>query len=65
MDVITLMEEAIEEERRAHEKYKNGAEAAADPETRSMFEQLARMEESHERMLRDRLSALKLIKGDR
>ncbi|MCL4474116.1 MAG: rubrerythrin [Actinobacteria bacterium] len=65
MDVIKLMEEAIEEERRAHEKYKHGAEEAADPETRSMFEQLARMEENHERMLRDRLSALKLIKGDR
>ncbi len=65
MDVIRLMEEAIEEERRAHEKYKQGAEAAADPETRSLFEQLARMEENHERMLRDRLSALKLIKGDR
>ena len=63
MDIIKVMEEAIEEERRAHEKYKRGAEEAGDPETRTLFEQLAHMEETHERMLRDRLSALRLIKG--
>ncbi len=63
MDVIKLMEEAIEDERRAQEKYRQGTEAAEDPETRSLFEQLAHMEVGHERLLRERLAALKLIRG--
>ncbi|MHB9112245.1 MAG: ferritin family protein [Thermoleophilia bacterium] len=63
MDVIKLMEQAIENERRAREMYREGAEAAEDPETRSIFEQLARWEEDHERILRERLATLKLIRG--
>jgi rubrerythrin len=57
------MEQAIENEQSAREMYRKGAEAAEDPETRSIFEQLARWEEDHERILRERLATLKLIRG--
>jgi len=57
------MEQAIEDERLAQERYRQGAEAAADPETRSLFEQLVQMEKGHEKLLRERLATLKLLKG--
>lgn len=63
MDVIKLIEEAIEYEKQAAERYRQGAEGADDPETRTLFEQLVRWEEDHERILRDRLATLKLIRG--
>ena len=63
MDVIKLMEKAIENEREATKMYRQGAEAAGDPETRSIFEQLDKWEEEHERILLDRLATLKLIRG--
>jgi len=63
MDVIRLMEKAIENEREARKMYLDGAGAAEDPETRSIFEQLAKWEEEHERILLDRLATLKLIRG--
>lgn len=65
MDVIKLMEQAIENERSAMEMYREGAAAAEDSETRSIFEQLARWEEDHERILRERLATLKLIRGQK
>ncbi len=64
MDMIQLIEEAIEDERRAAEKYRMGAEIAEDPETRTFFEQLVSWEQGHERILRDRLAALKLLKDE-
>lgn len=64
MDVIKLMEEAIENEQQAAAKYRQGAEIAEDPETRSLFEQLVKWESDHERLLRDRLATLKLIRGE-
>ncbi|MFA5809838.1 MAG: ferritin family protein [Thermoleophilia bacterium] len=63
MDVIKLMEKAIENERKAQEMYREGADAASDPETRSIFEQLAKWEREHEHILLDRLATLKLIRG--
>lgn len=63
MDVIKLIEDAIENERKAAETYRRGAEMAEDPETRTFFEQLVKWEQEHERILRDRLATLKLIKG--
>jgi rubrerythrin len=63
LDVIKLIEEAIEYERRAADQYRKGAEIAEDPETRTLFEQLIKWEEDHERILRDRLATLKLIRG--
>ncbi|MHB1412794.1 MAG: ferritin-like domain-containing protein [Thermoleophilia bacterium] len=63
MNVIQLIEEAIENERMAAERYRQGAQAADDPETRTLFEQLVRWEEDHERILHERLTTLKLIRG--
>ncbi|MCL6092939.1 MAG: rubrerythrin [Actinobacteria bacterium] len=61
--MIQLIEEAIEYERMAAERYRQGAQAADDPETRTLFEQLVRWEEDHERILHERLTTLKLIRG--
>ncbi len=62
MDVIKIIEEAIEYEQISAKKYRQGAEAAEDPETRTLFEQLIRWEEDHERMLKERLATLKLLR---
>lgn len=64
MDVIKLIEDAIAAEQEAVETYKKGAQLAEDPETRTFFEQLVGWEEEHERILKERLATLKLIKGD-
>jgi rubrerythrin len=63
MDAIKLIEEAIEAEEAAEERYKTGAKIADDPETRSMFEQLAEWEDGHKSMLKERLATLKMMKG--
>ena len=62
-ELVKLIEGAIEDEKQAAIKYRRGAELAEDPETRTFFEQLVSWEQGHERILRDRLAALKLIKG--
>lgn len=64
MDVISLIEDAIANEQLAADKYRQGASIADDPETRTMFEQLVKWEQDHERMLRDRLATLKLLRGE-
>ncbi len=63
MEAIKLMEEAIKAEQVAHDRYKEGAAIAEDPETRSMFEQLAKWEEGHKHMLQERLATVKMMKG--
>lgn len=65
MDLINLLEKAIENERQAAAMYRQGAEMAGDPETRTFFEQLVKWETDHERILKDRLATLKLIQGER
>lgn len=64
MDIEKLIENAIKEEGANKVKYKKAAAEAEDPATRAMLEQLARDEEKHERILKDALIALKLIKGE-
>lgn len=64
MDVIKLIEDAIAAEQEAVATYKKGAELAEDPETRTFFEQLVGWEEEHERILKERLATLKLIKNE-
>lgn len=64
MDVIKLIEDAIAAEQEAVETYQRGAELAEDPEMRTFFEQLVGWEQEHERILKERLATLKLIKGD-
>ncbi len=65
MDPIELIEEAIKAEEVARERYKDGTAIAEDPETRSMFEQLAKWEEGHKQMLQERLATLKMMKGSK
>ena len=61
-ELIKKIEAAIEDERQAQIDYKKAAEMAEDPETRAFFEQLAQDEEGHEKVLKRRLAALKLMK---
>lgn len=61
-EFIKTIEAAIEDERKAQEDYKQAAEMAEDPETRTFFEQLVKDEAGHEKVLKRRLAALKLLK---
>jgi len=61
MGIIEILSEAIESERGDREKYLGLAKDAPDPETRAALEQLAKDEEVHERVLRERLAAVKLM----
>jgi len=61
-ELIKTIEASIEDERQAQIDYKKAAEMAEDPETRAFFEQLAKDEEGHEKVLKRRLAALKLMK---
>ena len=61
-ELIKTIEAAIEDERKAQEDYKQAAEMAEDPETRTFFEQLVKDEAGHEKVLKRRLAALKLLK---
>ncbi len=61
-ELIKTIEAAIKDERQAQIDYKKAAEMAEDPETRAFFEQLAKDEEGHEKVLKRRLAALKLMK---
>jgi len=63
MDIIEFIEKAIEKEKADKEKYQKMSEEAEDPEARMVFAQLARDEESHEKALRERLTALKMMKS--
>jgi rubrerythrin len=65
LDAIKLIEEAIASEQTAQERYKKGAVDADDPETRSLFEQLAGWEDSHQALLKERLATLKMMRGRR
>lgn len=64
MDIIEALEAAIDAEIKAQERYKSFIPLAEDAETRSIFEHLVRWETEHEKMLRDRLATLKLIKKE-
>lgn len=63
MEITEALEVAIQAEIKAQERYSELAKVADDSETRSLLEQLVRWESDHERMLRDRLAALKMIKS--
>jgi len=59
--IVEILTEAIESERSDRKKYLRLAREAPDPETRAVLEQLARDEEMHEKVLRERLAAVKLM----
>jgi rubrerythrin len=58
-DLLTILEEAIADERAAQEKYRRGLERCVDPEVCEAFEQLLREEQAHERVLRARYVEIK------
>ncbi|GBE17446.1 rubrerythrin [archaeon BMS3Abin16] len=61
MNIIEILEAAIESEINSKEKYLKLAKEATDPETRAALEQLARDEGNHAQILRDRLTAIRLM----
>jgi rubrerythrin len=61
MNIIEILEGAIEGEIQSKEKYLKLAKEAADPETRAVLEQLARDEGGHAQILRERLTAIRLM----
>lgn len=61
MNTKEALELAIEQELKARDRYIELAKQADDPETRLMFEQIAREEEGHYKKLVDRLKAIKLM----
>jgi rubrerythrin len=62
MDIIEILKGAIEGEDEAREKYIKLAGDASDPETRAVLEQLARDEQDHANILRERLEAVRLMR---
>ncbi|HWP95946.1 MAG TPA: ferritin family protein [Syntrophomonadaceae bacterium] len=61
MKIKEALEMAIEAEVKAKERYEDLAKQAEDPESRLLFEQLAREEANHHKKLSDRLKAIKLM----
>jgi rubrerythrin len=61
VNIKEALELAIKEELKARDRYRELAKEADDPETRLMFEQIAREEDSHYKRLADRLKAIKLM----
>ncbi len=57
--LLQILEAAIADERAAQEKYRRGRDGCADPEARSLFDQLLRDEEAHERALSHRYAEVK------
>ena len=61
MNIINALEIAIQEETAAMNKYNHLAGEAEDTETRLMFEQIAREECSHLKILKERLKSIKFV----
>lgn len=57
--LLQILEAAITDERAAQEKYRRGRDGCADPEARSLFDQLLRDEQAHERALSHRYAEVK------
>ena len=57
--LLLILEEAIEDERAAQDKYRRGLDRCADAEACHVFEQLLQEEEAHERTLSARYAEVK------
>jgi rubrerythrin len=57
--LLAILEEAIDDERAAQEKYRRGLSRCADAEACRMFEQLLREEQAHEKALAARHAEVK------
>jgi rubrerythrin len=60
VDIIEALKKAIEDEEKSRDFYLRCAEEAEDPESRAVFETMARDEEAHRRVLKERIMAIKL-----
>lgn len=58
-DLLDILEAAMDDERAAQQKYRDGLERCADPEACAVFEQLLREEQAHERVLAARYTEVK------
>lgn len=58
-EVLEGIQEAIEEEIRAQNKYKNLKEQSESEKAKALFDQLIEDEKGHEKLLRSRYEALK------
>lgn len=63
MNIITILNTAMEIEKKSAEHYREYANNAEDTDIRILFEQLAREEESHFKQLQARLNAYKLMES--
>lgn len=63
LDIEEVLKDAITQEEAAYQRYVSGAEIAPDADTRTLFNQLAQWEQEHARLLRDRLTAIRLLKS--
>lgn len=62
--LLMAIKEAIKAEQQAKAYYQSLAEDADDPALKSLFEQLSRDEDEHERLLRFRYESLKKACGE-
>jgi rubrerythrin len=60
MDIVEFLQKALTDEKVSESLYRRFAEDADDPETRAMLEGLAEDELKHQRVLKEKLIALKL-----
>ena len=60
MDIISVLEEILEEEKAGAKRYRELAQAVEDAESKATFEALAREEEKHYQTVKTRLTAIKL-----
>lgn len=64
-DLMEVLKEALEEEKKSRQRYQQYAAAASSLEARIVFENLAREEELHEKRLDEMLQTLKLAREER
>ncbi len=60
--MIKALEEIVEAEKTMKTRFQKLSEKADSPEMRALFKELAAEEESHERELGERLTALRLLR---
>jgi len=61
MNIIDVLTKAMEFEKKSAERYRDYAGQAEDTDSRLLFEQLARDEDTHCKQLQARLNAYKLL----
>lgn len=57
--LLSILEEAIKEEKKSATRYRHGAKLSADPELKGMFEKLEADEIRHEKELKDQYYEIK------